>query len=175
MTIIAAAYEGPDSYAIGADTMGTVNGLRIPQMKVHRIGSRLLGATGLMADMQRALDRLNLLADADRLSTEQMLKQVWLALTTGSTEHRPVVETTFLAVGPDGVWFLETGGGTCRAPDRWAVGCGEDVGLGAMFERPGRPSEVVEVAVRAAVHLREGCNGGWTVLSTTPATKEPPR
>lgn len=69
------------------------------------------------------------------------------------------LDSHFIAVGPSGIWLLGSDGGIVRAPDRWAVGCGEDIGIGAMFDRPGSAADIVEVAVRAACALREGCFG----------------
>ena len=47
MTVIAAAYDSPTSYALAADSYGEVNGLRIPSQKLRRFaGDWLAGGAG---------------------------------------------------------------------------------------------------------------------------------
>lgn len=165
MTIIAAAYDNPENYALAADSYAIVNGLRLPRRKVHRVGRIFFGSTGLMSDNERAARAIrDGVSEPYAMDTPLLLGMIWATLTQDHKDSRPVLETHFLAVGPDGVWLLGTDGGIGRAPDRWAIGCGEDVGVGAMFQRDGTPAHVVSVAVSAACALREGCFGVPVVL-----------
>lgn len=171
MTIIAAAYDSPTSYAIAADSYSSVNALRIPTpCKVVRAGAVLLGGAG--AGSETGAGRAWLvgegaeLAQADVRAALRAMRLHILATTERVGDHKGL-DSHFLCVHPGGVLVMGHDGHITEAPHRWAVGCGEDVGLGAMWERQGSPVEVVAVAVRAACALREGCFGAPVVLKVS--------
>lgn len=170
MTAIAAAYDGPDSYALAADSYAEVNCLRIPRRKIHQIGAHLIGGTGLMVESDRVAAALGALVVTPTTTARTLLEVAWSTLTANRKDDNPKTETCFVCVGPDGVWILGTDGCIGPAPNRWAVGAGEDICIGAMHQRPGSPAEVVRLAVEAACLYRAGCFGEPVVLvnSTKP-------
>jgi len=177
MTIIAAAYDSPTSYAIAADSYSVVNGIRIPNAhKVVRAGPVLIGGAGCNHETSAGLawmaGRSWTVHRDIRVALAGMRKYI-LEETERNGDCKGL-DSHYIAVGPDGVYLLGSNGGIMQAPSRWAIGCGEDVALGAMWERPGAPVDVVALAVRAACGLREGCFGGPVVLgSEATATPSP--
>jgi ATP-dependent protease HslVU (ClpYQ) peptidase subunit len=168
MTIIAAAYDSPTDYAIAADSYSVVNSLRLPSpAKVVRTGDMLIGgagsgnetATGL-AWIAAHVDHAN---QHPRIALADMRRHI--LDTTERVGELKGLDSHYLMVGPGGILVLGSDGHISDMPSRWAIGCGEDVGLGAMFRRPGSPAEVVRVAVEAACALREGCFGEAVVLA----------
>lgn len=167
MTIIAAAYDGPDRYALAADSHGVVNGLRIPSVKTWRAGAVLLGHAGSSAEGKAGGAWLTTTgAERAQVDLPAALAEMRLHILANTERAKdcPGLDSHYMAVGPSGVWVMGCDGGVSRAPDRWAIGCGEDVGLGAMYERDGSPVELVTHAVRAACALREGCFGAPLAL-----------
>ena len=160
MTIIAAAYDSPTSYAIAADSHAEVNGNKIPRVKVARFGSLLIGGTGYTRDAALLNEYLTNCDDPLTGDLSKTLRAAWAYVLTETDRKRDVcLDSSWLAVNPAGVWILSGDGLVTTAPRRWALGCGEDIGIGAMYQRQGRPSQVVRFAVEAAIHFRSGCHG----------------
>ena len=132
-----------------------------------RAGAVLVGGTGATVESQAGMDYLCgeglALAQTD-LSAALRAMRLHILATTQRVKDCPGLDSHFLAVGPAGIVILGSDGLVTSMPNRWAVGCGEDVGLGAMFRRGGSPAEVVRVAVEAACALREGCFGEAIVI-----------
>lgn len=168
MTIIAAAYDGPNSYALAADSHGIFSGIRIPSVKTCRAGAVLFGHAGSSAEGRAGggwlMDGGLEWAQSD-LPMALAAMRVHILANTERAKDCPGLDSHYLAVGPSGIWMMGSDGGISRTPNRWAIGCGEDVGLGAMFAAGGgEPWDVVDVAVRAACALREGCFGVPIIL-----------
>ena len=171
MTIIAAAYDSPTDYAIATDTHGVVNGIRIPSVKAIRVGAVLIGHSGASNEKKPGYAWLES-AEGLAAIAEKDIPHVLLDMRAHilrTTERQPNctgLDSCFIVAHPAGITIMGSDGGISNAPPRWAIGCGEDVGLGAMFRRPGSPAEVVRVAVEAACALREGCFGEAAVISS---------
>lgn len=173
MTIIAAAYDDPTTYAIAADSYSQANGLRIPDNeKVKRCGAILVGGAGSGHETTVGLDWLATeglsLAQTDLRAALAAMRRHILA-TTERVGTCVGLDSHYLAVGPKGCMVLGSNGQVGVLPNRWAVGCGEDVGIGAMYRRAGSPEYVVRLAVEAACAVREGCFGEAVVLVGSPA------
>lgn len=170
MTVLAAVYESPTSYALAADSEGEVNWLRIPSPKTRRCGAVLVGYTGNAREGRLGLDwfeaayahynaplpdvvALRAVADHVRAQTDR--------------KRNEDADACWLVVCPAGVFAVGSDGNVTQAPERWAVGCGEEVALGAMFKREGPPDVVVRIAVEAAIKYRQGCSGVPVVLGPT--------
>lgn len=167
MTIIAAAYDSPTRYALACDSHSMVNGLRIPSVKASGAGAVLVGAAG--AQVESACGRAWLCGPGLDLAQRDIrgalaAMRVHVLAHTERAKDCPGLDSHFLAVGPEGVFILGSDGGVMKAPDRWAIGCGEDIGIGAMYARDGHPEAIVRTAVEAACALREGCFGSAVVL-----------
>lgn len=164
MTIIAAAYNGPTNYALAADSHSVANGLRRACTKTARLsGGWLVGTAGnhvegvALVDLLRAANVID--APTVRRAFVEVVGYAWMraAGISGLDSH-------MLFVGPAGIWTLGSDGGWTRAPNRWAVGSGEHVGVGAMYGREGEPADVVRLAVEAACALADGCFGEAVVV-----------
>lgn len=165
MTIIAAAYDSPTSYAIGADSHAEVNGNKIPRVKVARFGPLLIGGTGYTRDSLLVNEYLTNCGDPLTGDPSKALRAAWAYVLTETDRKRDIcLDSSWLAVNPAGVWVLSGDGSVVAAPRRWALGCGEDIGIGAMYQRQGSPAHVVRVAVEAAICHRSGCHGSALVL-----------
>lgn len=169
MTICAAAYDSPTDYAIAADSHGIVNGLRIPSVKTIRVGALLIGHSGCAHEKKAGYAWLESSAGLESVAAgpKQALAamRVHILATTERSPNCVGLDSCFIVASPVGIHVMGSDGGISETPPRWAIGCGEDVGIGAMFRRPGSPAEVVRIAVEAACALREGCFGEAVVLA----------
>lgn len=178
MTVVAAAYDSPASYALAADDHSIVNGLRIPRQKAVPIGAVFLGGAGSMVEIATGVEWLravgSLQAQADLAACLAAMYRHILGTTTRAKDCA-FPDSHFVAVGPGGVFVLGSDGGVAKAPDRWAIGCGEHMAIGAMYRRKGSPAQVVRLAVEAACAMADGCFGAAQVLSSaTPLRAAPP-
>jgi ATP-dependent protease HslVU (ClpYQ) peptidase subunit len=167
MTVLAAVFESPTSYALASDSEGEVNWLRIPSPKTRRCGAVLVGYTGNAREGRIGLDwfeaayafynaplpdvlALRAVADHVRAQTDR--------------KRNEDADACWLVVCPSGVFAVGSDGNVTQAPERWAMGCGEEVALGAMFDRDYDPATVARLAVKAAIRYRQGCSGVPVVL-----------
>ena len=165
MTVIAAVYESPRCYAIGADSEGEVNGLRIPSDKLCEFAvDWCIGGAGAGAEFDsawaflRSVEYREMATSAD---VEAVLRRLFahVRATVPRSAEYPGTDSHYLLVGPLGLFVLGSFGEISRPGNRWAVGSGEHVAMGAMFERAGEPCDVVALAVRAAIRLVTSCHG----------------
>jgi hypothetical protein len=167
VTVIAVAYDSPTSYALAADSHSLVNGLRIPSQKGGRIGVLLIGGAGSGTESKAGIDYLTRdgAAEAQRDPRAALAAmRLHILATTERGRDCSGLDSHFIAVHPDGVFVLGSDGGISEAPHRWAVGCGEHMAIGAMYQREGAPADVVRLAVEAACAMADGCFGTARVL-----------
>jgi len=171
VTVIAAAYDSPTSYALGADSHGEQGGVRVPAVKTARLpGGWLCGHTGDAVDKQAVVP---VLAGAEPTefasfpALDALLRRAY-SHALGAVPRPPSsygMDSSFLLVGPLGVVLLSGDGGVMVQPRRWAIGCGTAVALGAMAVLAGPPDAVVRSAVQVACSLVAGCYGEVVVLA----------
>lgn len=166
MTIIAAAYDSPTSYALAADSHGLVNGLRIPSAKLARLshGWRV-GHTGSAAEGHAFADALLGSGMEDPAAAVHAAYAAVLAMTHLRSRDCVGLDSHFLLVGPDGVWAVGSEGLFSRPPNRWAIGCGEHLAIGVMYRNIASPVALVRLAVEACCEIVDGCFGSPVVMA----------
>lgn len=165
MTCIAAAYDSPACYAIGADSHGEVDGARIASVKLCEFAADWrIGGCGTAAEYEAAFAWLRGVEyremagdDGVRSTLGRLFAHVRASVPRAADS--PGIDSSYLLVGPLGIYTLDSWGKVSRPGARWATGSGMHVALGAMFERRGEPCDVVALAVRAAIRLVASCHG----------------
>ena len=124
ITVIAAAYDSPTSYALAADSHGEVNGLRTPMRKLTRFaGNWLAGGAGATAEILAAFDFLAAV-EPRAMENEAAVRAtlgrlfVYARAAVPRSAEVPGLDSHSLLVGPLGVYVLGNDGGASPLPSR---------------------------------------------------------
>lgn len=179
MTIIAAAFNNANDYAIAGDSESQDdNGNRYQTEKVWRWGSILIGYDGYHTIAQRA--RRFLEGFATQPTTREAWVDVLLMVHAEMLNHvgpaQPDcprgIDVRFLTVGPWGIVQMDPVGAVFFPKPYAAIGCGGPVAMGAMRILRGMGHSaisMVEQAVPAAIAHNTGCGGVPVVLTSEPS------